>query len=189
MDNSLLINKYILSFLENSEAVTEILGSDEHKIFPLIQPDSLTFPYIVFQRSSVYPQYTKDLYIGSGFGWTNTVNVIIKCVSNDYIESVELANPVKTVLPTESIESVAQSVNEIIDSRPAVENIEEIAEEDQTLPQVNVNLSEAVAQTQFDAAEIKLFDMRSVYAAIAVLVVALSALGGIFITRAKKMKK
>ena len=98
MDNSLLINKYILSFLENSEAVTEILGSDEHKIFPLIQPDSLTFPYIVFQRSSVYPQYTKDLYIGAGFGWTNTVNVIIKCVSNDYIESVELANAVRNTL-------------------------------------------------------------------------------------------
>ena len=116
----------------------------------------------------------------------STVN---KTVEREPFESVELANPVKTVLPTESIESVAQSVNEIIDSRPAVENIEEIAEEDQTLPQVNVNLSEAVAQTQFDAAEIKLFDMRSVYAAIAVLVVALSALGGIFITRAKKMKK
>lgn len=98
MDNSLLINKYILSFLENSELVTDIIGDDQHKIFPLLQPDSLSFPYIVFQRSSVYPQYTKDLYVGAGFGWTNTVNVIIKCISDDYVTSLELANAVRNTL-------------------------------------------------------------------------------------------
>lgn len=102
MDNSLLINKYILNFLENSELVTEIIGSDEHKIFPLIQPESLTFPYIVFQRSSVIPEYTKDLYLGAGIGWTNTVNVTIKCISDEYDESLLLANAVRNTLEGKS---------------------------------------------------------------------------------------
>lgn len=102
MDNSLLINKYILSFLENSELVTEILGSDAHKIFPLIQPDSLTFPYIVFQRSSVIPEYTKDLYLGAEVGWTNNVNVVIKCISDEYDEGLLLANAVRNTLEGKS---------------------------------------------------------------------------------------
>lgn len=102
MDNSLLINKYILSFLEDSELVTEILGEDEHKIFPLIQPESLTFPYIVFQRSSVIPEYTKDLYLGAGVGWTNTVNINVKCISDQYDEGLLLANAVRNTLEGKS---------------------------------------------------------------------------------------
>lgn len=98
MDNSLLINKYILSFLENSSEVTDILGNDQHKIFPLIQPSSLTYPYIVFSRSSLNVEYTKDVYIGAGFGWTNTVTVTIKCVSDEYDVALELANAVRHTL-------------------------------------------------------------------------------------------
>lgn len=96
MDNTLLINKYILAQLESSEAISDILGDDEHKIFPLIQPDTLTFPYIVFQRTSLIPNYTKDAALG--IGWTNTINISIKCMSDDYVISLELANAVRNSL-------------------------------------------------------------------------------------------
>lgn len=36
--------------------------------------------------------------MGGGYGWTNTVTVIIKCVSNDYVESAEIANAVRNTL-------------------------------------------------------------------------------------------
>ena len=96
MDNTLLISKYILAQLESSEAVTEILGDDPHKIFPMIQPDSLTYPYIVYQRTSLMPTYTKD--VGLCMGWTNSINITIKCISDDYVNSLELANAVRNSL-------------------------------------------------------------------------------------------
>lgn len=96
MDNTLLINKYILTQLESSEAISDILGNDEHKIFPLIQPDALTFPYIVFQRTSLMPTYTKDVALG--MGWTNAINISVKCISDDYVISLELANAVRNSL-------------------------------------------------------------------------------------------
>ncbi|MCR5766738.1 MAG: hypothetical protein K6G09_12285, partial [Treponema sp.] len=120
------------------------------------------------------------------------------------IERAELVqNDTVTIEPAESItpvESFVQPVNKIIDSLPAADNKEKLADEEALeLPQVNAQISEPVVQSQlaqvesqksnYDDAELKLFDRRSLYAAIAVLLVALSALGGIFITRAKKMKK
>ena len=113
------------------------------------------------------------------------------------IERAELVQ--NDTVAIEPVESLVQVADEIIESVPATDNIEKVvAEETQVLPQVNAQISEPVvhSQSQLESqrslyydSELKAFDMRSVYVAIAVLIVALSALGGIFITRAKKMKK
>jgi hypothetical protein len=92
-DNSLLCSKYVQSILEENEEVKSILGTDQHKIFPLLQPDQLTFPFIVHARTSLTTQYTKNLPFG--FGWTNDVTYTVNCVSNDYIQCIELANAVR----------------------------------------------------------------------------------------------
>ena len=95
-DNSLLCSKYIQTILEENEEVKAILGTDEHKIFPLLQPDKLTFPFIVHSRVSLTTRYTKNLPLG--FGWTNEVTYAVTCVSNDYIQCIELANAVRHAL-------------------------------------------------------------------------------------------
>lgn len=93
-DNTLLISKYVQSILEENDEVKAIVGNDEHRIFPLLQPDNLSFPFIVHSRNSLTVQYTKDIELGN-VGWTNTIQYIVSCVSNDYIQCVELANAVR----------------------------------------------------------------------------------------------
>lgn len=98
-DNSLLISKYVQHILENSEEIKAILGEDTHRIFPLLQPDELKFPFIVHSRTSVITSYTKDIEYGLG-GWYNTVNFTVKCVSNNYIQCLELANAARHSIET-----------------------------------------------------------------------------------------
>ena len=93
-DCSILISKYIQQILEESEEVTAIVGTDQHKIFPLLQPDNLKFPFIVHSRNSISVTYNKDLEFGN-IGWTNEIEYIVSCVSNDYIQALELANAVR----------------------------------------------------------------------------------------------
>lgn len=94
MDQSLVIAKYIQSILTESAEIQEIIGNDEHKIFPLLQPDTLTFPFIVHSRTGLSVTYTKDLEFGQ-FGWTNTVQYTVSCVSDNYVQCIELANAVR----------------------------------------------------------------------------------------------
>ena len=90
---------YIQKILEESNEVKAIVGNDEHKIFPLLQPDNLNFPFIVHARTGLSVQYTKDIEIGH-VGWCNTINYTITCVSNDYIQCIELANAVRHAVET-----------------------------------------------------------------------------------------
>ena len=96
MDNSLLISRYIQQILEENEEVQAILGTDQHKVFPLLQPDNLSFPFIVHARQSLNVEYTKDMV--HGYGWVNKITYAVSCVSNDYIQCIELANSVRHAL-------------------------------------------------------------------------------------------
>ena len=98
-DNSLLISKYFQSILENNEEIRAIIGQDAHKIFPLLQPDNLTFPFIVHARTDITVNYTKDIEYGP-CGWYNIVNYTISCVSDDYVQCIELANAVRHAVET-----------------------------------------------------------------------------------------
>ena len=98
-DSSILISKYIQQILEESEEVRSILGNDQHKIFPLLQPDNLSFPFIVHSRNSIAVTYAKDIEYMRG-GWTNEINYIVSCVSDNYIQCLELANAVRHAMET-----------------------------------------------------------------------------------------
>ncbi|MEE3443223.1 MAG: hypothetical protein VZQ49_00050 [Methanobrevibacter sp.] len=65
----------------------------------MLQPDNLNFPFIVHARTGLSVQYTKDIEIGH-VGWCNTINYTITCVSNDYIQCIELANAVRHAVET-----------------------------------------------------------------------------------------
>ena len=98
-DMSLCINKYVQQILEESEEIKAIIGNNEHKIFPLLQPEEVTFPFIVHSRTGIQTTYTKDIEY-TGAGWYNIVQFSIICVSNDYMQSVELANAVRHSVET-----------------------------------------------------------------------------------------
>ena len=94
MDISLSVSKYIQAILTESEEILAIVGNDTHKIFPLLQPDNLQFPFIVHSRSGISTTYTKDLELGQ-VGWYNTVTYTVSCVSDTYDTCIDLANAVR----------------------------------------------------------------------------------------------
>ncbi len=102
---SLLINKAISNILNNSTDLKSKVGS---KIYALLAPDNVTFPFVVFKRNSLTPEYTKD-----GLAFDNTdIQVIIGAAN--YSDSVEVAQLVRNSL--ELKKGVFSGVN-IIESK------------------------------------------------------------------------
>ena len=117
MDNSILVSKYIRRFLVENEEVQGLI--DVNKIFPLIANADTTFPFIVFQRSNLMPIYTKDILT------ENQITMVIIVVSNDYIQSLDLANAVRHAL-----EGNVYRDNDIVISAMKMESITEETLED-----------------------------------------------------------
>lgn len=100
MDNSILIGKYIYQALSVDETVTSYVDAD--KIFPLIakvqinpetgEGEDITFPFIVYSRESLTPIYTKDMLT------SNRVTFAIIAISDEYEESIEIANAIRNCL-------------------------------------------------------------------------------------------
>ena len=76
--------------LVENEELMELI--DQSKIFPLIANADTTFPFIVYSRDSLIPVYTKNLLSD------NTVSFTIIVVSDDYIQSLNIANAVRHAL-------------------------------------------------------------------------------------------
>ena len=99
-DNALLISKYVQKILEESEEVVTMLDGNKKKIFALKQNENISFPYIVHSRSNLTVTYTKDIEFIHNVGWSNTVQFTVCCVSDDYIQAIDLANAVRHSLET-----------------------------------------------------------------------------------------
>lgn len=63
-----------------------------------------TFPFIVYKRSNVIPDYTKD------FHFKDNVIIDIICVSTNYAESIEIAGIVRNILEDKRYDDI-QSLN------------------------------------------------------------------------------
>lgn len=87
--DSLKVGKEIYSLLNGSSLLTDIVGS---KIYPIIVEKETTYPFIVYKRSNIIPNYTKD------FHFKDEVIIDVICVSNDYSESVDIASMVRDIL-------------------------------------------------------------------------------------------
>ena len=99
-DNSLCLGKYVQKILEESEEVVTMLDGNKKKIFALKQNENISFPFIVHSRSNLTTTYTKDIEFIGNVGWTNTVQFTVCCVSDDYIQAIDLANAVRHSLET-----------------------------------------------------------------------------------------
>ena len=86
---SLKVGKEIYSHLKENKSLTDIVGN---KIYPIIVEKDTNYPFIVYKRSNVIPEYTKDYH------FKDFVIVDIICVSNHYVESVEIATLVRESL-------------------------------------------------------------------------------------------
>ena len=92
--NSLKVGKEIYSHLKENKSLTDIVGN---KIYPIIVEKDTNYPFIVYKRSNVIPDYTKDYH------FKDFVIVDIICVSNHYVESVEIASLVRESLEDKRI--------------------------------------------------------------------------------------
>ena len=79
---SLEIGKLIYSLLSADSRLSTLLGN---KIFPLIVENNTTYPFIVYKRSDVKANYTKDIHL------SDDVSIDIVCVSDNYLSGLEIA--------------------------------------------------------------------------------------------------
>jgi hypothetical protein len=86
---SLLINKAIYTILSGSSSVTNIV---QDKLFPIVGDDDVKNPFLVYERKSIQPNYTKD-----GLSYDECV-IEITCVSDNYSEVIELADAVRKAI-------------------------------------------------------------------------------------------
>ncbi len=78
------IGKAIYQILSSNSGLTASVGTN---IFPLIATQDVTFPFVVYKRTSFIPSYTKDKY-----SVTDSVNVQIVIASEKYSQSCEIAD-------------------------------------------------------------------------------------------------
>ena len=95
MDNSILAGKYIRKLMVENEELTSQISPNN--IFPLIANADTRFPFIVYSRTNLIPTYTKN------FLTENDVNFTIIVVSDDYVQSLEIANSVRHALESHRV--------------------------------------------------------------------------------------
>ena len=88
MVDSILIGKTIFKLLSDSAELKKYV---DKKIYPLIADDGVTYPFIIYYRTSIRNIVCKDGYYEDEVGFS------ILVVSNSYIESLEIANIVRSI--------------------------------------------------------------------------------------------
>lgn len=115
MKDTLLIGKYIYKILSEDENLAKFVSKE--KIFPLmakvqINPETgseedISFPFVVYSRESFVPRYTKN------FLTENDAKFSFVCVSDEYVNSLELANALRHALEGKSIKNENLSTDKI----------------------------------------------------------------------------
>ena len=68
------------------------------KKFGMIAHSGTSYPFIVYSRSALNPQYNKDHGLANGLGHKNTVQITVDCYSDKYVESLAVANVFRNAL-------------------------------------------------------------------------------------------
>lgn len=96
MDKSLLTTEYMRKIVEQDAELMKLVPKD--KIFGMIAYSGTSYPFIVYSRSALNPQYNKDHGLSNGLGHKNTVQITVDCYSDKYVESLEVANAFRNAL-------------------------------------------------------------------------------------------
>lgn len=83
---SIEIGKKVYQILKINDELVNIVGD---KIYPLVAESDTSYPFVVFKRTGITPEYTKD--------WLTmeSVSVEIVCASDKYFQSVDMANIIR----------------------------------------------------------------------------------------------
>lgn len=83
---SIEIGKKVYQILKINDELVNIVGD---KIYPLVAESDTPYPFVVFKRTGITPEYTKD--------WLTmeSVSVEIVCASDKYFQSVDMANIIR----------------------------------------------------------------------------------------------
>lgn len=79
---SIEIGEFIYSILSTDSRLATLVGN---KIFPLIVENEATYPFIVYKRSDVQSNYTKDFHL------SDDVSIDIFCASDNYLSGLKIA--------------------------------------------------------------------------------------------------
>lgn len=86
MIQSILVAKLVYNFLKSN---TELNNYIDGRVFPIVAELGTEFPYVAYSRTYITPTYTKDYYT------EDSVGVDIVVASQDYLESLEIANIIR----------------------------------------------------------------------------------------------
>ena len=86
MIQSILVSNLVLKSLERNETLNNYIHG---RVFPVVADLGTAFPYVAFSRTYITPTYTKDYYTEDSVG----VEIIV--ASQDYLESLEIANIIR----------------------------------------------------------------------------------------------
>lgn len=89
MATALSINKHIYNILKNDVQLSEMVGKN---IYPVIAEEGVTYPFIIFKRQAINPVYAKNSL------QYDTCTFSVAIVTNTYIQTIEIAERVRTIL-------------------------------------------------------------------------------------------
>lgn len=79
----------------------DLVAMVDNKMFPLIANENTTFPFVVYQRDSIYTEYTKD---GK---YCDNINISINIAATTYNQSIEIAELVRTAVEGKRIDDIS----------------------------------------------------------------------------------
>lgn len=106
-DNSISIWRYIRPYLKNNPDLQAVMNTNN--ILPLTMNENTPYPWVIFQRDNISVTYTKPI---KG-GFDNRVSFSINVYSNDYDESIDIANIIRNILEQLVIKTDEIIINEI----------------------------------------------------------------------------
>ena len=87
---SLSIGAHLYTKLSDSTELAKLISD---KIYAISTKTEISFPFVIYRRNSLVPEYTKDRY-GTG----DTVSVEVAVASDNYLNSVTIAEEVRKAL-------------------------------------------------------------------------------------------
>ena len=104
MIQSILIPKIVYEALKNDATLNEYINQ---RIFPMIADLGTQFPYVAYSRTYITPTYTKDFYT------EDTVGIEIIVASNDYLESLAIANQIRSIFECKTLKTPELTITRI----------------------------------------------------------------------------
>lgn len=89
METSISVNKHIYNLLINDTILNELVGD---KIYPLVAEESVSYPFVIFNKEKAEAFYTKDLLC------YDQVVVNVAIVAKNYFDTVQISERVRAIL-------------------------------------------------------------------------------------------